>query len=272
MPNDCLLIHPWFKLTQNFSWRNCWYLILLIHRAMFEHHGQIWVQLLKYFLYTPLRSFLQNICQILYISYIFLVLRTHGRQTRMSHFLLHHLLRKNWSTVYMLNWVFFQQEWTSSYIDCTGHRCQGIGSTNAAGMASVKRYRSCPLPDMGGSSQIQWLQHRACLSLSAMLLAPLWAVGLEGGQYHTEQWGQREKKKKNSVRSTPANTKGREAFEGGAQGPQRCFPAAHEDSTDTDIHTTNCGGPIVDSDGHVLTELQPVGTTHCRAGEKQTKK
>lgn len=163
---------------------------------MFEHHGQIWVQLLKYFLYTPLRSFLQNICQILYISYIFLVLRSHGRQTRMSHFLLHHLLRKNWSTVYMLNWVFFQQEWTSSYIDCTGHRCQGVGSTNAAGMASVKRYRSCPLPDMGGSSQIQWLQHRACLSLSAMLLAPLRAVGLEGGQYRTEQWGQREKKKK----------------------------------------------------------------------------
>lgn len=77
--------------------------------------------------------------------------------------------------------------------------------------------------------------------------------------------------KKNSVRSTPANTKGREAFEGDAQGAQRCFPAAHEDHTGTDIHIANCGGPTADSDGLALTELQPVGTTHCGAGKKREK-
>lgn len=184
MPNGCLLTliqisltHPWSKLTQNFSWRNCWCLILLTHRAMFEHHGQSWVQLSKCFLYTPLRSFLQNIYQILYISYIFLFWRNHGRRTRMSHFLLHHLLRDGWMTHCLHNEVFFQQERISSYVDCTGHRCQGVGSGDAAEVASVKRYRSCPLPGMGGSSQLQWLQRRACLSPSAMLLAPLRAVG-----------------------------------------------------------------------------------------------
>lgn len=65
------------------------------------------------------------------------------------------------------------------------------------------------------------------------------------------------------MRNIPAHSKDREAFEGGAQGAQRCFPAAHEDHAGTVIHTTSCGGPIVDSGGHAQTELPPMGMTHC---------
>lgn len=65
------------------------------------------------------------------------------------------------------------------------------------------------------------------------------------------------------MRNIPAHSKDREAFEGGAQGAQRCFPAAHEDHAGTVIHTTSCGGPIVDSGRRAQTELPPMGMTHC---------
>lgn len=154
---------------------------------------------------------------------------------------------------YVVNEVFFQQERTSSYVDCTRCKCQDVGSAGCCwvGLCEEMENTLCQTQVAPASSNTRhmWTQRWHWLCIWEQLFKK---ESEENLSQHSEE---------KSVRKKPANTKVREGCEGGALGHQWSwyFPAAcGEDHAGADIHTAICGVSHAKTGGYALKELQPI--------------